>query len=77
MGVSDDHINKALTRPAQWKIPNDYASVKRMQIDAAPLALADSPVSREIRRMAQSVSGSPAPEGNGSQAKKKGFRFFG
>jgi len=76
LGVLDEHINKALTRPARWKVPNDYASVKRMQIDAAPLALADSPVSREIRRMARSVSGSPAPEVNGSPAKKKGFSFF-
>ena len=27
LGVSEEHITKALTRPAQWKIPNDYASV--------------------------------------------------
>lgn len=77
MGVSDDHINKALTRPAQWKIPNDYASVKRMQIDAAPLDVEDSPVSQEILRMAESVSGPPATQVNGSQAKKKSFSFFG
>ena len=25
LGVSEEHITKALTRPAQWKIPNDYA----------------------------------------------------
>ena len=77
LGVSDEHINKALTRPAQWKIPNDYASVKRMQVDATPLALADSPVSQEIRRMAESVSGSPAPQVNRPPAKKKVFSFFG
>ena len=34
LGFSEEHITKALTRPAQWKIPNDYASVRKMQIDA-------------------------------------------
>ena len=24
LGVAEEHITKALTRPAQWKIPNDY-----------------------------------------------------
>jgi len=76
-GVSDEYIAKALTRPAQWKIPNDYNSVKQMQIDASPLAMPDSPVSQEIRRMAQSVSGSPAPEVEKPREKKKGFSFFG
>jgi pilus assembly protein CpaE len=71
-GVSDEDITKALTRPAQWKIPNDYASAKRMQIDATPLALADSPISREIQRMAKSVTGRPVV-----QTKKKGFSLFG
>ena len=44
LGVSEEHITKALTRPAQWKIPNDYAAVRKMQINATPLALADSPI---------------------------------
>jgi pilus assembly protein CpaE len=72
MSVYDADITKALTRPAQWKIPNDYASVRRMQINATPLALADSPVSRQIRRMAKSVNGQPA-----APAKKKAFGLFG
>ena len=28
LGVSDETITKALTRPANWKIPNDYAAVR-------------------------------------------------
>ena len=72
LGVSEEHITKALTRSAQWKIPNDYASVRRMQINATPLALADSPISRQIRQMARSVTGQPAVE-----TKKKGFSLFG
>jgi Flp pilus assembly CpaE family ATPase len=60
MGVSEDQITKALTRPAQWKIPNDYAAVRRMQSTAIPLALEDSPISRLIHQMARTVCGLPA-----------------
>ncbi|HEV2484237.1 MAG TPA: AAA family ATPase [Terracidiphilus sp.] len=72
LGISEEQIAKALTRPAQWKIPNDYASVKRMQINATPLAPVDSPISRQIQQMARSVTGQPVV-----QAKKKGFNIFG
>ena len=27
MGVDEEHIEKALTRPIQWKIPSDYYNV--------------------------------------------------
>jgi pilus assembly protein CpaE len=71
LGVAEEHITKALTRPAQWKIPDDYATVRRMQNTATPLALEDSPISRMIRTMARAVTGqSSEPE------KKKGFSFF-
>ena len=59
-GVGEDQITKALTRPAQWKIPNDYNAVRRMQHTAVPLALEDSPISRLIRQMARSACGLPA-----------------
>jgi pilus assembly protein CpaE len=71
LGVAEEHITKALTRPAQWKIPDDYATVRRMQNTATPLALEDSPISRTIRTMARAVTGqTAAPE-------KKGFSLFG
>lgn len=72
LGVAEEHITKALTRPAQWRIPNDHALVRKMQINATPLVLGDSPVARLIRQMARSVTGQPA-----APAKKKGFSFFG
>jgi pilus assembly protein CpaE len=72
LGVTEEHITKALTRPAQWKIPNDYPAVRRMQNTATPLALEDSPISRLIHDMARSVSGQPK-----EQPKKKGFSLFG
>jgi pilus assembly protein CpaE len=72
LGVPDEHITKALTRPARWKIPNDYASVRRMQNTATPLVLTNSPISRLIRQMARAACGLPVvPE------KKSGFLFRG
>jgi len=68
LGVAEDQITKALTRPAQWKIPNDYAAVRRMQTTAIPLALEDSPISRLIRQMARSACGLPPV-----QEKRTGF----
>ncbi len=72
MSVSEDHINKALTRPAKWKIPNDYASVRKMQIHATPLVLEDSPITRQIKKMAKAITG----QDEAAPAKKKGFRLF-
>jgi pilus assembly protein CpaE len=75
MGVSEEHITKALTRAAQWKIPNDYTAVRKMQINATPLALADSPISRLIKQMARAAIGQT--ELPTAAAKKKGFSLFG
>jgi pilus assembly protein CpaE len=72
LGVSDETITKALTRPVTWKIPNDYAAVRQMQNTATPLALSDSPISRLIKQMAISICGQRA-----TQPKKKGFKLFG
>jgi pilus assembly protein CpaE len=70
--IDEEHITKALTRPAQWKIPNNYAAVRRMQNTATPFTEEDSPISRVIRQMTRSVSGQPA-----IAEKKKRFSFFG
>jgi Flp pilus assembly CpaE family ATPase len=72
-GVGEDQITKALTRPAQWKIPNDYAAVRRMQHTAVPLALEDSPISRLIRQMTRAASGLPAVPEKGTGEKTSGF----
>jgi pilus assembly protein CpaE len=72
LGVTDEHITKALTRPSQWKIPNDYPAVRRMQNTATPLVAVDSPISRLIKKMARTVSGVAEEE-----PKKRGFKLFG
>jgi pilus assembly protein CpaE len=67
----DQQIDKALTQPAQWKIPDDYATARRTRNTATPVALEDSPISRVIHQMARTACGLPAcPE------KKKRFFLF-
>jgi pilus assembly protein CpaE len=73
--IDEEHITRALTRPATWKIPNNYAAVRRMQNTATPLTEGDTPISRAIRQMARSVcpdyiQPEEKPE------KKKGFSLF-
>jgi len=68
LGVTEEHITKALTRPARWKIPDDYSAARQMQSPASSSGAADSPTSRLIRQMARSVCGLPA-----TPDKKTGF----
>lgn len=70
--VSDDRIAKTLSSPVRWKIPNDYAAVRKMQSTGVPLALGDSPISSQIHRMSRSVWSKAIAE-----PKKRSFRFFG
>lgn len=72
LGIDEENITKALTRPLRWKIPSDYLSARRAQNTATPLAMDDSPVSQVIRQMARTACGLPA-----SPDKKKKFGIFG
>lgn len=63
LGMDDEHITKALTRPAQWRIPEDKSTLREMQSTATPLAERDTPVSRAIRQIARAACGlSAEPE---------------
>jgi pilus assembly protein CpaE len=68
----DKNIEKALTRPTQWRIPDDWASARRTQSTATPLALDDSQISLAIRQMARIACGLPADR----EEKKSLFSFF-
>jgi pilus assembly protein CpaE len=72
LGVDEEHITKALTRPASWRIPNDYATARRTQNNATALSLEDSPISRVIKQMALAASGMPPKV----EKKKKMFGLF-
>lgn len=65
-------INKALTRAAQWKIPDDYAAARRTRNTPTPLALVDSAISQTLHQMAKAAGGI-VPE----KSKKGFFRLFG
>jgi|HubBroStandDraft_1064217.scaffolds.fasta_scaffold10233_2 pilus assembly protein CpaE len=72
LGFDDAHIATALTRPAQWKIPDEDATGRRTLNSLAPLLLEDAPISKAIRKMTGAVCGLPPPDG-----KKKIFSIFG
>ena len=58
--IGDQEIARALTRPAQWRIPNDFHAVRNMQNAAEPLALKKSGIQRVIEAMAIKASGAAA-----------------
>ena len=72
LGLDEEHITKALTRRAQWKIPEDNAAARKMQNTATPLAMSDSSISRVIRQMARAACGLSAE----SEKKKKIMGLF-
>ncbi len=70
--IDEASITKALTRPAKWKIPNDFAAAQRAQNTGTPMALDKSLIARAFAEMATSASGqTPGP------AKRKKFGLFG
>ena len=68
----EEHITKALTRPAQWRVPNDFAAARRIRNATSPYAMEESPIPIAIRNMARKACGLPEKD-----EKKKGFSFFG
>jgi pilus assembly protein CpaE len=64
-------ITEALTRPAQWKIPDDYAAARRTRETSSPMVLVDSAIARAIREMAKSAAGLSA-----EKDEKRGFFSF-
>jgi pilus assembly protein CpaE len=72
-GIEEKAIKTALTRNAQWRIPNNYRALQEMQNTAVPLALKASSIQRAIQMMARSASGLPAEQ----PQKKSAFSILG
>jgi pilus assembly protein CpaE len=68
----ESKITEALTRPAQWKIPDDYAAARRTRETSSPMVLVDSAIARAIREMATSAAGLHGEKNNS----KRGFFSF-
>jgi pilus assembly protein CpaE len=66
-GLDDNAIEGALTRPARWRIPNDYGAVRRMQNTAEPLEASN--LRRAFKKMATEASGLDTEDKN---KKRKG-----
>ncbi len=69
-GIDEYAIQRALTRRAEWYIPNDYRAVLHMQNTAVPLVLKESAMGSAIEKMVRAASGPP-------QEKARKFKFFG
>jgi pilus assembly protein CpaE len=62
--IDDEQVTKAITRTAEWRVPNDFKAVREMQRSGRPLVLKDSPICESIRRMARAALELPEePEG--------------
>ncbi|HYL38400.1 MAG TPA: AAA family ATPase [Bryobacteraceae bacterium] len=61
--IDEASAAKALGRPVDWKIPNDFPAVRTAENTGIPVALKDSPISQVLRQMATTACGRiPRPE---------------
>ena len=58
--IDETSATKALGRPLDWKIPNDFQSVRTAENTGVPLAMKVSPISKVVVKMAVSATGRPA-----------------
>jgi pilus assembly protein CpaE len=57
MEIDENGATRALARPVDWKIPNDFPAVRTAENTGVPLAMKDSPISRMMHKMAISAAG--------------------
>jgi pilus assembly protein CpaE len=72
LGMDEEHITKALTRKAHWRIPDDAGPARKALTSGTPLALTECGVSKTIRQMARAACGLSAEP----DKKKKSFGLF-
>ena len=71
--IDEEHITKVVGVPVSWRIPNDYAGVRRSHNTGAPVALVgDSPISQVLFQMAREACGK-AVDG----VPRRSWRIFG
>jgi pilus assembly protein CpaE len=71
LGFDEEKITKALTRPAQWKIPNDPSLAHQIEDAGSPRAQKSSQLWIVIRKMARKACGLPE-----NDDKKKTFSLW-
>jgi pilus assembly protein CpaE len=68
----EERLKKVIGLPPQWRVPNDYAAVRRASNTGTPLISEKSAISTVLHEMARMACGKP-PQNNG----KRGFKLFG
>jgi pilus assembly protein CpaE len=68
----DGAVEKALTRPVKWKIPNDFAAVRKAQNSGTPVVAEKNAIAHSMSDMARAVSGQ-----TDILEKRKMFSLFG
>jgi pilus assembly protein CpaE len=58
--IDEESTAKALSRPVNWNIPNDYMAVRGAQNLGTSLVMQDTPISRAVRQMAKAACTKPA-----------------
>jgi len=71
MEISQENIEKTLSVPVKWKLPNDYAAVHRSQNTGTPLITENSPIAKVLLQMAKAACGKDA------DVPKRRFSLFG
>jgi pilus assembly protein CpaE len=69
--IDEAAVAKALTQPAKWKLPNDYAAARRAQNTGVAVAMDKSQLAQALARMANAVCGKVP-----GKRKKKRFGLF-
>jgi len=59
--IDENSATKALARPVDWKVPNDFPAVRTAENTGVPLAMKDSAISRVMHKMAIQAAGRPVP----------------
>lgn len=74
--IDEESTAKALAKPVDWKIPNDYMAVRGAQNLGAPLVMQDTPISRAVRQMAKGArSKDSVATGQNAAADVKGDKW--
>jgi pilus assembly protein CpaE len=60
--IDENSVAKALARPANWKIPNDFSAVRSAENAGIPLAMKNSVITRLLRQMAKVACGKAVEE---------------
>ncbi len=60
--IDENSVVKALARPLDWRIPNEFSAVRSAENAGIPLAMKNSAITKVLRQMAKTACGKGAPQ---------------